>query len=119
MSASSWGGPSCRCRGCRYNVQDYYRDDGCAQRVAKSPLFDNLTSLLCATSIEITTMLQCELLAGNSCLAVAFTSTSKDFHCFTELHLAGSRSLDFLLDRRFLCNRRTDAKLAAQLRTPI
>ncbi|CAE7559894.1 unnamed protein product [Symbiodinium microadriaticum] len=27
----------------QYNVQDYYRDDGCAQRVAKSPLFDNLT----------------------------------------------------------------------------
>ncbi|CAE7191390.1 Catsper2 [Symbiodinium pilosum] len=27
----------------QYNVQDYYRDDGCAQRVARHPFFDNLT----------------------------------------------------------------------------
>ena len=67
--------PTCRSRGCRYNVQDYYRDDGCAQRIARSPLFDNLTSLTCVTSIEATKMIHCELLVENSYLALVCSSS--------------------------------------------
>lgn len=30
----------------QYNVFDYYRDEGCAQRIARHPFFDNLTILV-------------------------------------------------------------------------